>query len=113
MISRKDIQATCDDIVRAFAPERVIMVDARGHGLSDKPDTNYDTKTHAADLAGLIRALDLQKPKDNPKWDESEFGPWSEAKVQVSPNVVGLLSTIRRWQDVVSSIYLSDAAHHS
>jgi len=40
----------------------VIMVDARGHGLSDAPEGPYTANVHAADLAGLIRALDLGKP---------------------------------------------------
>ncbi len=34
----------------------------------------------------------------------SELWHLKGSLVQVSPNVVGLLSTIRRWQDVVSSI---------
>lgn len=40
----------------------VIMVDARGHGRSDAPEQGYDPATQAADLTGLIRALNLQKP---------------------------------------------------
>jgi N-formylmaleamate deformylase len=40
----------------------VIMVDARGHGLSDAPETGYDPATQAADLAGVIAALGLRKP---------------------------------------------------
>lgn len=40
----------------------VIMPDARGHGLSDAPPGGYDASDHAADLAGLIRALDLHRP---------------------------------------------------
>ena len=40
----------------------VIMPDARGHGLTDAPDTGYDTRTRAADLAGLIEALKLDRP---------------------------------------------------
>ncbi|MCD6284306.1 MAG: alpha/beta fold hydrolase [Anaerolineae bacterium] len=40
----------------------VIMYDARGHGLSDAPDEGYTTKDHAADLAGLVKALGLEKP---------------------------------------------------
>ncbi len=40
----------------------LIMVDARGHGLSDKPAHGYAPADHAADLAGLIEALGLQKP---------------------------------------------------
>jgi pimeloyl-ACP methyl ester carboxylesterase len=40
----------------------VIMVDARGHGLSDAPESGYTTEDRADDLAGLVRALDLEKP---------------------------------------------------
>src|SRR5439155_11984508 len=40
----------------------VIMPDARGHGLSDAPATGYSSTDHAADLAGLIGALGLQRP---------------------------------------------------
>ena len=40
----------------------VIMPDARGHGLSEAPEGAYTAKKHAADLAGLIQALDLGKP---------------------------------------------------
>lgn len=37
----------------------LIMVDARGHGLSAPPQPGY---SHADDLAGIIRALGLNKP---------------------------------------------------
>jgi UDP-N-acetylglucosamine 3-dehydrogenase len=40
----------------------VIMVDARGHGLTDAPETGYTTPVRAADLAELVRALGLEKP---------------------------------------------------
>ncbi len=40
----------------------VIMVDARGHGLSDAPDQGYGPRVSAADLAGLIRGLGLEAP---------------------------------------------------
>jgi pimeloyl-ACP methyl ester carboxylesterase len=40
----------------------LIMVDARGHGRSDKPDQGYSAADHAADLAGLIEALGLGRP---------------------------------------------------
>ncbi|HLZ29938.1 MAG TPA: alpha/beta hydrolase [Chloroflexota bacterium] len=40
----------------------VIMPDARGHGRSDAPETGYTAADHAADLAGLIRALGLDRP---------------------------------------------------
>ncbi|MCB0091826.1 MAG: alpha/beta hydrolase [Caldilineaceae bacterium] len=138
----------------------VIMVDARGHGLSDAPEGSYHADSHAADVVGLIQALGLEKPRlmghsmgaatvatlaasypdvpsrivledppwravdrspeeraaymdewrqmtvtrqntkteaeiaaegrtANPKWDESEFEPWSHAKKQVNPQVFG------------------------
>jgi len=40
----------------------VIMVDARGHGLSDAPDTGYGPLDRANDLHGVIQALGLNKP---------------------------------------------------
>jgi pimeloyl-ACP methyl ester carboxylesterase len=40
----------------------VIMIDARGHGLSEAPPTGYTPIELAADLAGVIEALDLQSP---------------------------------------------------
>jgi N-formylmaleamate deformylase len=40
----------------------VIMADARGHGLSDAPETGYSSEDHAADVAGLVQALNLGKP---------------------------------------------------
>jgi N-formylmaleamate deformylase len=40
----------------------VIMPDARGHGLSDAPASGYTSVEHAADLAGLIQALGLDRP---------------------------------------------------
>ena len=40
----------------------VIMVDARGHGLSDAPGSGYAESDNAADLAGLIDGLELSHP---------------------------------------------------
>lgn len=40
----------------------VIMVDARGHGRSEAPEGGYGAADHAADLAGVIRALGLERP---------------------------------------------------
>ena len=40
----------------------VIMVDARGHGLSDAPEDGYGTEDRADDVAALVRALDLDRP---------------------------------------------------
>ncbi len=158
----------------------VIMPDARGHGLSQAPDDGYDSPTRAADLAGFIRALGLDKPavgghsmgamttfylaalypdlprcailedpvfrqeasgpseeelrargermrqeaeerrtlgrdgiiargrERNPNWDESEFGPWADAKLQVSPKF-GMGRSMRpaeqtAWRDLIPKI---------
>jgi pimeloyl-ACP methyl ester carboxylesterase len=40
----------------------VILPDARGHGLSDASESGYTSSDHAADLAGFINALGLQRP---------------------------------------------------
>lgn len=45
-----------------FQDYDVILYDARGHGLSSAPATGYWSSDHAADLAGLIGALHIQKP---------------------------------------------------
>jgi N-formylmaleamate deformylase len=37
----------------------ILMVDARGHGLSDKPEDGYTASDYAADFAGLIEGLGL------------------------------------------------------
>jgi pimeloyl-ACP methyl ester carboxylesterase len=40
----------------------VIMVDARGHGRSEKPSSGYAYQNMAVDLAGLLRELSINKP---------------------------------------------------
>jgi UDP-N-acetylglucosamine 3-dehydrogenase len=40
----------------------VIMVDARGHGLTDAPAQGHDTETRADDVAAFVQALNLEKP---------------------------------------------------
>ena len=40
----------------------LIMVDARGHGLSDSTTDGYTYESHIADLAGLVDVLELDKP---------------------------------------------------
>lgn len=40
----------------------VIMVDARGHGFSDATPAGYSLEDRAADVAGLLAALHLDKP---------------------------------------------------
>lgn len=43
--------------LRELSPARVVAVDLRGYGGSDKPPRGYDGWTLAGDAAGLIRAL--------------------------------------------------------
>jgi N-formylmaleamate deformylase len=40
----------------------LIMLDARGHGLSDAPESGYTWQALAEDVAGVISALGLSKP---------------------------------------------------
>jgi N-formylmaleamate deformylase len=40
----------------------VLMVDARGHGLSDAPEGGYTTSDRADDVAAFVQALGLEKP---------------------------------------------------
>jgi pimeloyl-ACP methyl ester carboxylesterase len=50
-------------VAKAFeADYDVVMPDARGHGLSDAPETGYDHATRAADLAAFVEALRLDRP---------------------------------------------------
>src|SRR5438552_2562339 len=41
---------------------RVIALEARGHGLSAKPDDGYDYATIVADVAGAVDVLGLRRP---------------------------------------------------
>jgi pimeloyl-ACP methyl ester carboxylesterase len=50
-------------VAEALAAEYdAIMVDARGHGHSDAPERGYGPAEQAADLAGVITALGLERP---------------------------------------------------
>lgn len=40
----------------------VVLVDARGHGRSEAPSAGYAAMDHARDLAGVIAALELERP---------------------------------------------------
>lgn len=40
----------------------IIMIDARGHGRSDAPESGYSPLDHAADVAAVITALNLRRP---------------------------------------------------
>jgi pimeloyl-ACP methyl ester carboxylesterase len=52
---------TWDPVVGALAGEyRVIAVDQRGHGDSDKPDIDYDWRYFVEDVAGVARSLGIE-----------------------------------------------------
>lgn len=55
---------TWDGVAAALAGagHRVVAVDQRGHGLSDKPAHGYDFETVSGDLDHLIQALELSRP---------------------------------------------------
>jgi pimeloyl-ACP methyl ester carboxylesterase len=56
-------QSMWGDQIEAFAPEhRIIAVDLRGHGESDKPDQDYDIAGFADDMAWLLHEIGLDRP---------------------------------------------------
>jgi N-formylmaleamate deformylase len=70
----------------------IIMVDARGHGLSTAPQQGYASDDHAADLAGVIRTLGLQRP----------------AVLGHSMGAAATLALAGTYPDLVGSILLED-----
>jgi len=56
-------QSMWGDQIEAFAPNhRIIAVDLRGHGQSDKPDQDYDIAGFADDMGWLIKEIGLDRP---------------------------------------------------
>lgn len=53
-----------DDVAEHLhaAGHTVVVIDQRGHGRSDAPDTGYDLDTAVADLLTLIGVLELDRP---------------------------------------------------
>src|SRR5690242_427701 len=52
-----------DLLAPLLAPSfRLVAIDQRGHGVSDKPDDGYDLATIAGDLAQVIDALGWSRP---------------------------------------------------
>jgi pimeloyl-ACP methyl ester carboxylesterase len=51
-----------DQIPHFAKKHRVVAVDLRGHGESDKPDQDYTIEGFVGDVAWLIRELSLNKP---------------------------------------------------
>jgi len=41
---------------------RIVALDQRGHGLSDKPDGGYDFASISGDLAAFVQGLGLERP---------------------------------------------------
>jgi N-formylmaleamate deformylase len=154
----------------------VILYDQRGHGLSAAPETGYTAEDRAADLAGLIEVLHLEKPRalghsmgaatvsttaalypnilrcaaledpgwraesasptpaereatlaqrraeflerktktraqlidslraEHPHWDTLEFGPWADAKLQMSMNSIQGFSLRANYLELVRKI---------
>ena len=46
----------------SFPNFRVVALDQRGHGESDRPDHGYDFATVAADLHGFMQAMEITQP---------------------------------------------------
>jgi len=55
--SARDWEFQVPEFSKAY---KVVTLDLRGHGQSDKPAGPYSLPMFAADVAGLLRALDLQ-----------------------------------------------------
>jgi pimeloyl-ACP methyl ester carboxylesterase len=50
-------------------------------------------------------ALVAAGPQEHPDWAETEFGAWAEAKLQVSPNVLQVISELRpHWPETITKI---------
>ncbi|GCE22940.1 alpha/beta fold hydrolase [Dictyobacter kobayashii] len=153
----------------------VIMPDARGHGHSDGLATGFAYEALAADVAGLIQALNLERPyllghsmggmtaltvaaqypelvrailledpplvdraenstnngsrpspmanwlaglkqmtrdellasvrTENPKWDEEEYEPWVDAKIDVDPAVFQQIRSLQQsWRELAANV---------
>ncbi len=50
-----------DGLAASSLPNRLLAVDLRGRGLSDKPATGYSMAEHAADILGLMGNLGLDR----------------------------------------------------
>ncbi len=50
-----------DGLAASSLPNRLLAVDLRGRGQSDKPETGYSMAEHAADILGLMDNLGLDQ----------------------------------------------------
>ena len=64
----------------------VIMLDARGHGLSEAVEDDYDVRSMAADVIGAIQALGLDKPV---VMGHSMGGSMATFAATMAPNAIG------------------------
>ena len=104
------------DVALRLEPEYdVVMIDARGHGISDAPETGYGPKESVEDVLAVIQELNLIKPVvighsmgavtaahlaaaypdllscvilEDPPWFESSSGDMSEEEYQQSKQAI-------------------------
>ncbi|MDB4459087.1 alpha/beta hydrolase [bacterium] len=66
----------------------IILPDARGHGLSDPPAKGESADAQAEDIAGLIKALNLEKPIVMGHSMGSSSAAWFAAKYPDVPKAI-------------------------
>lgn len=90
-----------DLVAPRLAPRRVVAVDQRGHGLSDKPDDGYDFDSVVADARGIVAALGLGPVAvAGHSWGASVALAWAAADpggVRAVVCVDGGVGDLRRW----------------
>lgn len=78
-----------DLLAPRLAPRRVVAVDQRGHGRSDKPDDGYDFASVVADAEGVARSLGLGPAvAAGHSWGASVALAWAAADPDGVPAVV-------------------------
>lgn len=72
---------------------RVVTVDLRGHGRSDKPQQDYTMEGFAEDLLALVGTIGLQRP------------------VLIGHSMGGVigLALARRWPEAISAVVIADS----
>lgn len=87
---------------------RVIALDLRGHGQSDKPDSDYGYKTIAADVRAVLAALHYERPVIAGHSWGAGVGLWLAA--HYSDEVAGLvmvdgglgdMGTVMSWEETL------------
>jgi pimeloyl-ACP methyl ester carboxylesterase len=90
----------------------VVVIDQRGHGLSDAPDAGYDLDTAVADLFHLIETLELERPVlAGQSWGGNvvlELGWRRPAAVRgiacVDGGVIELSQAYPSWEDCLAAL---------